>query len=333
MKIERVTVKPASRSRWIVLAMLAVGALGPLEAPAQVPARFYWKTLSGANAVPLILESISGNTNPFDSAHVVTPGATFDATLALAGYAHTFTLADRSAMAALILPMGRVSGDVLTPGGDTARQSASGFGDPTLEFDFNLIGPKAQANIPDVLRYEPGFSLDVLADLAIPIGEYDSEQSLNIGQNRWYGRIGFPIVWQLGDWVPGRRTTLEFLPAVWFFGDNTDFVGQTLETDPLFQIDAHLSRDFTEHLWGSVDAAWYNGAKATIGGVQGEKLDNYGFGLTFGYQINDNLGFTFSYKSTASDNAPDDLQMDVFMISLVSGWHPLIEGSKRLKSE
>jgi len=27
------------------------------------------------------------------------------------------------------------------------------------------------------------------------------------------------------------------------------------------------------------------------------------------------------------------LQMDVFMISLVSGWHPLIEGSKRLKSE
>ena len=57
------------------------------------------------------------------------------------------------------------------------------------------------------------------------------------------------------------------------------------------------------------------------------------FGLTLGYQINDNLGLTFSYKSTVSDNAPGDLQMDGFMISLVSGWHPLIEGSKRLKSE
>ena len=55
--------------------------------------------------------------------------------------------------------------------------------------------------------------------------------------------------------------------------------------------------------------------------------------MTLGYQINDNLGLTFSYKSTASDNAPDDLQMDVFMISLVSGWHPIIEGSKRLQSE
>lgn len=333
MKIERGPMQPVIYARWIALAMLTVGALGPLEALSQVPARFYWKSLSGGNAVPLIYESINGNTNPFDSAHIVTPGANFDATLALAGYAHTFSLYDRSALAALILPMGRVSGDVLTPGGDTAKQSASGFGDPTLEFDVNLIGPKAQINIPDALRYEPGFSLDVLADLMIPIGEYDSDQSLNVGQNRWYGRIGFPIVWQLGDWVPGRRTTLEFLPAVWFFGDNTDFVGQTLETDPLFQIDAHVTRDFNEHLWGSLDAAWYNGAKATIGGAKGEELDNYGFGLTIGYQINDNLGFTFSYKSTASDDEPDDLQMDVFMISVVSGWHPLIEGSKRLKSE
>ena len=332
MNIKRGSMNPSMGARWIVLALFAAIALGPLDADAQVPPRFYLKTLSGANAVPLIIESISGNTNPFDSAHAVTPGADFDATLALAGYAHTFTLAERSAMVALILPMGRISGDV-TAGGQTAKQSASGFGDPTLEFDFNLIGPKAQINIPDALRYEPGFSLDVLTDLAIPIGEYDSDQSLNVGQNRWYGRVGFPIVWQLGAWVPGRRTTLEFLPAVWYFGDNTDFVGKTLETDPLYQIDAHLTRDFNEHLWGSLDAAWYNGAEASIDGVKGEELDNYGFGITIGYQVNDSLGFTFSYKSTASDDEPDDLQMDVFMFSLVSGWHPLIEGSKRLKGE
>jgi hypothetical protein len=318
--------------RWIALTLLAVGVLCPLAAMSQVPPRFYWKTLSGANAVPLIVTSMSGNTNPFDPALTVVPGASFDGTLALAGYARTFTLFDRSAMAAVLLPMGRISGDV-TVGSITVKESASGFGDPTLEFDINLIGPKAQKALPDVLRYEPGFSLDVLADLAVPIGEYDSSQPLNIGQNRWYGRIGFPIVWQLGPWVPGRRTTLEFLPAVWLFGDNTDYVGQTLETDPLFQIDAHLTRDFTEHLWGSLDAAWYNGGKASVDGIDGEEINNYGFGLTLGYQINDNLGLTFSYKSTASDQAPDDLQMDVFMVSLVSGWHPLIEGSKRLKSE
>jgi hypothetical protein len=324
---------PVASLRSIALTLLVVGVLCPLQAMSQVPPRFYWKTLSGANAVPLIVTSMTGNTNPFDAAHTVTPGADFEGTLALAGYARTFTLFERSAMAAVLLPMGRISGDVITAGGQPVSQSVSGFGDPTLEFNLNLIGPKAQKTIPDALRYEPGFSLDVIADLAIPIGEYDDSQPLNVGQNRWYGRIGFPIVWQLGAWVPGRRTTLEFLPAVWLFGDNDDYVGKTLETDPLFQIDAHLTRDFTQHLWGSLDAAWYNGAEGTVDGVKGEELDNYGFGLTLGYQINDNLGLTFSYKSTASDNAPDDLQMDVFMISLVSGWHPIIEGSKRLKSE
>jgi Putative MetA-pathway of phenol degradation len=333
MNIVRGLMNPAASLRWIVLTLLTMGALCPLQALSQVPPRFYWKTLSGANAVPLIFNSMAGNTNPFDPAHTVTPGATFDGTLVLAGYARTFSLFDRSAMAAVLLPMGRLSGDVTTGGGRTATQSASGFGDPTVEFDINLIGPKTQRTIPDVLRYEPGFSLDVLADLAIPIGEYDSSQPLNVGQNRWYGRIGAPIVWQLGAWVPGRRTTLEFLPAVWLFGDNTDYVGQTLETDPMFQIDAHLTRDFTEHLWGSLDAAWYNGAEASIDGVKGEELDNYGVGITIGYQVNDSLGFTFSYKSTTSDDEPDDLQMDVFMISLVSGWHPLIEGSKRLRGE
>jgi hypothetical protein len=228
--------------------------------------------------------------------------------------------------------MGRVSGTI-TAAGRTFNQSANGFGDPMIEFNINILGPPAQKNIPDVLRYEPGFSVDLLADLALPIGEYNSNQPLNLGQNRWYGRLGMPIIWQLGPWVPGQRTTLEFLPAVWLFGDNDNYVGQTLKTDPLFQLDAHLTRDLTEHFWGALDGAWYNGAKASINGVSGNALNNLGVGLTLGYQINDNLNLTVGYKSTLNDSSPGDLRMDSFMVTLVFGWHPLIEGSRRLKSE
>ena len=53
-------------------------------------------------------------------------------------------------MGAVLLPMGRISGDVITPGGDPVSQSVSGFGDPTFEFNLNLIGPKAQKNLQDV---------------------------------------------------------------------------------------------------------------------------------------------------------------------------------------
>ncbi|HZT75865.1 MAG TPA: transporter [Vicinamibacterales bacterium] len=318
--------------RLVVATMLAFGVFCPLQAQAQVPARFYWKTLSDANAVPLIVNSMSGDTNPFDPAHTVTAGAEFDATLTLGGYAHTFTWLDRSAMVAVLLPMGRLSGDV-TVAGRTFKQAANGFGDPMMEFDLNVIGPKAQRNIPDALRYEPGFSVDVLTDLAVPIGEYNSSQPLNIGQNRWYGRIGAPIIAQLGEWVPGRRTTLEFLPALWLFGPNDDYVGQTMKTDPLFQVDAHLTRDFAERIWGSFDAAWYTGGKATINGVPGEKLNNVGVGLTLGYTLNENLGLTVGYKSTVHDYAPQDLRMDGLMVSLVFGWHPIVEGEHRLKGE
>jgi len=322
-----------NQAAWLgffVVTLLAMGALCASQALAQVPARFYWKTLSDANAVPVIFNYVTGNTNPFNPAHTPTAGADVNAALALPGYARTFSLFDRASMAAIIMPMGHISGEI-TAAGRTFKQSADGFGDPMLEFNINVLGPPAQKNIPDVLRYEPGFSVDLLADLAFPVGMYDSDQPLNLGQNRWYGRLGAPIIWQLGSWVPGRRTTLEFLPAVWLFGTNDDYVGQTLKTDPIFQLDAHLTRDFTEHFWGSLDAAWYYGGKSSINGVAGKTLNNFGVGLTLGYQINDNLQLTFGYKTTVNDNDPGDLRMDSFMVTLVYGWHPMVEGMKRLK--
>jgi hypothetical protein len=137
----------------------------------------------------------------------------------------------------------------------------------------------------------------------------------------------------LGSWVPGRRTTLEVLPAVWFFGDNTDYVGQTLSTDALFQVDAHLTRDLSERLWAAIDTSYYSGGQATIGGVAGSKLNNFGVGVTLGYEINHNLNMTFGYKTTVDDTNPGDLRMDRFMFTLVYGWHPTIEGARRLQSE
>jgi hypothetical protein len=298
---------------------------------AQTPARFYWKTLSGANGVPLIFESISGNTNPFDPAHTVNPGAYFEATMAMAGYAKFFTLFDRATMLSVVFPMGRISGETII-GGETSKQATKGFGDPMIEFDIDIIGPKTQKSLPDLLRYEPGFSVDLIMDLAMPIGQYNNEQALNLGQNRWYGRLGAPVVWQLGAWVPGKRTTLEFLPAVWLLGDNSDYLGKTLKTDPVFQLDAHISRDLTHNFWAALDGTWYTGGQASVDTTQGEKLNNLGIGLTFGYQINENLNLTFGYKSTIDDDAPDALRMDGFMITLVYGWHSLIEGVKRLES-
>ena len=64
-------------SRRVAAVLAVVGALCTMAAQAQTPGRFYLRGLSDANAVPVIVNSISGNTNPFDPAHTVTPGANF----------------------------------------------------------------------------------------------------------------------------------------------------------------------------------------------------------------------------------------------------------------
>jgi hypothetical protein len=140
-----------------------------------------------------------------------------------------------------------------------------------------------------------------------------------------------PIVWQIGSWVPGKRTTFEALPAVWFFGDNNNFVGKNMETKPMYQVEGHLTRDFMERMWGSLDVVWYSGGQATIDTVQGEKLNNIGLGGTLGYMINDNMQLNLSYVSSINDAAAEDLKMDSFRITLIYGWHKLIEGMHRLK--
>jgi hypothetical protein len=337
MKNDKDPMKPAAFLWLIVAAMLVLGALFPPQALAQLPARFYLKPLEGTEAVPIIYESVTGNTNPFDPAQTEIPaanGVSFDATMTLSGYVKFFPLFDRSVMALMVVPMGHVSGDV-TVAGKTVTQSSNGFGDPMIEFDINVIGPPAQRTIPDGVFYEPGFSLDLLADLFLPLGEYDDKQVLNLGQNRWYGRLGAPIIWQLGPWVPGRRATLELLPAVYLFGANDDYnSGNTLRTDPKYQLDAHLTRDLMDHAWASLDATWYKGAQAYINGTKvGSKVDIFGCGLTLGYHVNDNASLTVGYKSTIDSSNPGNLRMDVFMVTLVIGWHPIIEGSKRLKEE
>lgn len=315
--------------RWAV-ALAVVALLPPALSRAQGDGpRSYWKGLSGTHVVPVIFTTVSGNTNPFDPSHTVLGDSNFDATLMLAGYAKALDLSGRAATASVLLPMGSLTGQAVVDG-KTFGQSAGGFGDPMLQFGMNLVGPKAMKSIPDVLRYEPGFSIDVIGSLAVPIGEYNSDQPLNIGQNRWYGRVGAPIVWQIGSWAPERRTTLEFLPAVWIFGPNNDFVGKTMTTDALFQLEGHLTHNFAKGFWGSLDVAWYSGGKATIDDVPGSKLNNAGLSFTAGYQINDNAQLTVGYGSTLGDNDPSDLRLSQFRVTLVYGWHSLVEGVKRL---
>jgi hypothetical protein len=316
---------------WLCFAaIVAVSASAPAQGDGP---RMYWKTLTGSSAVTFWNINASGNTNPFDGANVVAPSSSFEANMALLGYHRTLALFERSAVVSLLLPVGNLEGEA-TSTLLTEESSASGYGDPTLQLNVNLVGAPAVTDLPALLRYEPRFTADLLATVAVPIGEYDADEALNLGQNRWYGRLGAPLMLAIGPWVPGQRTTLELLPAIWMYGDNTDYQGgMTLETDPMFAIEGHLTRDFTESAWGSFDVAWFQGGKSEIGGMQGEAVDNLGVGVTFGFHVNDNLAINLSYFTTIDDNGAGDLRGDEFRLMFTYGWHPLLEGMRRLSEK
>lgn len=324
-----------------VLSLLVIILVLPALALAQGDGpRVYWHGLAGTNIVSFWYVNMSGNANPLDPSHVVRPNASIDANLAIAGYSKMLPLFGRSATASIMMPVGNLNANV---GGipTSQQQGARGFGNPLLQLSTNLIGAPAMMNIPDMLRYEPTFTLDLLMSLALPFGTYDSSQVVNVSQNRWYGRVGLPMMKTFGPWVPGKRTTLEVLPAGWFFANNNDYAGQTLKTDPMLQLEAHLTRDLTETLWVSADVAWLHGATPTFQGASlasgfpsptGKGLDNVGAGFTVGFQASDNLMISASYNATVNGGS-QDLKLDQFRLMLNYGWHPLVEGMKRLKKE
>ena len=101
---------------WITVTVV-VGMFASVTTNAQVPPRFYWKTLQGMNAVPVIAMSASGNSNPLDPSYLFDPSASLSADVAIAGYAKMLPVWNRSAMFAVLLPMGRIEGDFLAGSG------------------------------------------------------------------------------------------------------------------------------------------------------------------------------------------------------------------------
>jgi len=134
--------------------------------------RFYWSP-TGCECGTAHSTTRSAATPTLRHGAYVTPGANFDATLAMTG-SHTPHSVDRSAMAAVIVPWATSRRRHVA--GKTTSQSASGFGDSGCSSSYyTLHRPEGAERTPDVVRYEPGFSV-TCSPTRLPIGEYNSNQ-------------------------------------------------------------------------------------------------------------------------------------------------------------
>jgi hypothetical protein len=301
-------------------------------------ARAYWKTMEGTNIVSFQYLRFNADTTGsqlYDPSHGIYPNSETDLDLFLLSYARHIGFFGRSATISAAIYGGDINaefdGDPFDPTSSTRiRQTASGFGDPGVGFTVNLYGAPTLANFYDVANYEPRLTVDVAALLTIPIGEYDEDKAVNIGQNRWWGRVAVPVVFHFGSYAPLYRTSLEVTPAVLVFAKNDDYLGQDLENDPLFQLEAHLTHDITRKFFAAIDFMWRNGFKSELNGDDvGDDLDLKTLGFTIDYLVNDNAGLRFSYHSNFIDD--DELDADMVRLQFYYGWNALVENVKELE--
>jgi len=331
---------------WVFLATLAIILSFRGSALAiDDGARAYWKLRDGSNVVSfqyLNLNMQASGTQQFDPSQYIYPNSDTKANVFLVSYVRHMTLFNRASSLAVNLAGGSVDLDVntslippefLPPGvtpGNSLSQSASGFADPNVQLVVNLFGTSRLKSTVDLVNYEPTWTLDTAVLLAFPIGEYNSDKLVNMGLNRWYGRIAFPFKYHFGVFSPGYMTSLEITPSVWLFAENDDFMEQKLENDPILQLEAHLTHDFTRSFFGSLDLLYRGGYQSEINGVEvGEKLDIGNLGFTLNYQATDNFIVRTSFSTNVFGDS--DLDNSIIRIQFVYAWHKLTENMKKLK--
>ena len=323
-------------------------ALPLISGPANAQddgARTYWKGRSGTNVMSfqyLSMNLQASDTVQFDPSHFIYPSADAEARIFIMTYARHMTLFNRPSVLSANLFGGSVDvkfdtnitpPEFLPPGvvpGVSFSQSASGYGDPSVQLAVNLLGTPKIKTIFDYLNYEPTWTLDAAVMLGVPIGQYDADKIVNLGLNRFFGRIAFPFKYHFRVFSPGYRSSLEVVPSVWLFAENDDFVGQKLQNDPMWQLEAHWTHDFTRQFFGSIDLLYRNGFQSEIDGVNiGSDVEIGDLGFTLNFQVTENVTIRTSFSS----NVFGDSDVDTSMIRLqfVYAWDMAIQNIRKLE--
>ena len=198
----------------------------------------------------------------------------------VAGYARTFGIFNKLGRIQMLLPYTFINGTATVQGVDTSA-SRSGFADARVKIGVNLLGSPAM-NVRDFQRFNEETVLGASIVFSIPTGQYWPEKLINIGTNRWGFKpeIGFSR----------RRGSFYFetYAGVWFFTRNPDFLKTaTLDQDPIFSFQAHISHIFPKKSWIALNGGYADGGQTFVNGIGKNNFQkNWRLGATYSYAVN-----------------------------------------------
>ena len=160
-------------------------------------------------------------------------------------------------------------------------RNVSGFLDPRFRFSINFLGAPA-LSVQEFSSYQQDLIVGASVQVSAPLGQYDENRLINLGNNRWFIRpdIGISKAW--GDF------TLELSGGAFLFTDNDDFFGgKKLEQDPVYTTQLHATYNLGRGVWVAVSGTYDHGGRTTVDGVHNDdKQDNSRAGVTLALPIN-----------------------------------------------
>lgn len=195
-------------------------------------------------------------------------------------YARTLDVWGKSGKFDVILPFSQLSGSAMFAGQSRERK-VSGLNDPLFRFSVNFYGAPA-LSLEEFANYQQDLIIGASVQVSAPLGQYDPDKLVNLGNNRWFVKpdIGISKAW--------GALAVEVSTGVTFFSNNDDyFGGKTLEQDPLCSTQVHVTYNIGRGVWAALSWTYDYGGRTTIDGVQSDDLEsNSRVGATLALPVN-----------------------------------------------
>ena len=249
----------ANDRRVLTALALAVGAAG--AAAQDLEPRAYSNTPIGLNFLIGGYAYTSGGV-AVDPAVPLT-NADVEVNSATLAYARSIDILGQSAKFDIVLPYAWLSGSAEFAGQPQQRE-VTGLGDARFRLSVNFYGAPA-LSMKEFANFRQDLILGASVYVWAPWGQYDSSKLVNLGTNRWAFKTELGISKALGAW------TLELVPGVTFFSDNTNFLdGHTRTQDPIYSVQVHVIYGFQSGVWVALNGTYFTGGHSSVDGVPGD---------------------------------------------------------------
>ena len=218
-------------------------------------------------------------------------------------YARSLDVWGKSGKFDVVLPYSQLSGTAMVEGQPRER-NVSGLNDPRFRFSVNFYGAPA-LSLQEFANYQQDLIIGASVQVSAPLGQYDKDKLVNLGNNRWFVKpdIGISKAW--------GGLSLELSTGVYFFSKNDEFFGgKTLEQDPIYSSQAHVTYSFGRGIWAALSFNYDYGGRTTINGVQSDDLQqNSRVGLTLALPVNRNNSIKLYANTGIYTSAGTDFDM------------------------